>query len=343
MTEQITKKFTNSPEIRNSNNENQSVNGGNTWDNKASSNQNKSKDLASTLNKENKLKQHLFSEKNTKSVDDPNTILRTEKTESKSISKMDPNEKNYKTVSELEINKSNLLKSGIQEKKIKSYRHNMVVFKKFKNKKNTKSPTMKAIEKNFKTLNVSDWNLEDDVKSQEDINVMTQETGTLDFIANNNLKNEEKFPIKTQLVPITVISKTSTPKDTSTKNIQIVEKIPKLYQLKKETSDTKKVPIIKKDSLINAKKANFSSRKKSSKNTSKNTSKYNTEKTARSREDFKNVYDSIGKIKEFVKKSSIIEIKPLTLTQDLTTVRKNKKGNNPLYQSEQGKWYIIYK
>ena len=77
--------------------------------------------------------------------------------------------------------------------------------------------------------------------------------------------------------------------------------------------------------------------KKSSKNTSKNTSKYNTQKTARSREDFKNVYDSIGKIKEFVKKSSIIEIKPLTLTQDLETVRKNKKGNNPLYQSEQGK------
>jgi hypothetical protein len=344
MSEKLTKKIANSPENKNKKKNNKSCRDTTTWEGKdLASNYLKSKDsnkLLSTLTKDNKLQQQLFSEHNTntKSFDDPNLINKVKNLESKTVSKLDPNEiteKNYKTFSEIEMKNSHLIKSNFPEKKIKSHRTNMVVFKKFSQKMNTsKSPMTKSVNKGFENINVSEIELTDPMSPKNiDSSPPTQESKTFDFIENTNKQNMKKFPKQIQLTPIKMIPTKNKKRVNQFKNMQISEKGFKLYQAKKITPDD--TGVLNQENEILSDK-NLDNDDPTMKKSSKKTSKFNTEKTLRSREDFKNAYDSIGKIKEFVKKSSVIDIKPITLTQDLGTVRRNQKGNNPLYQSEQG-------
>jgi hypothetical protein len=68
---------------------------------------------------------------------------------------------------------------------------------------------------------------------------------------------------------------------------------------------------------------------------SKGNSKYTSEKKS-VQDHMQSMYSSIGKIKEFVKQNSVIEIKPLNNTQDLKYLNKPKQKEDKQFQSEMG-------
>ena len=297
--------------------------------------------VSNSMNK--KLKQQLFSEKtsqkNPDQIKTENACL-SDNNASKAISKFTASDikiKKLKTVSELEIKNIKLLPSGIPEKKFKSNRENMVTFKKFSTKK-----VHNDLKKNSnKIIQIDDG--ENDLKAPQKASLTStlkrsNKVSNLDFIENVNLKRLEKFPkeIKSEMQN----SQISPQRINLSKNKQTLEskELPKkirLYESKHYEIDSE---VIKDSKNIdnppnNAEFITFTNKINVESN-------YNTDQGSRESDNFQNLYDSIGKIKEFVKKTSVIEIKTVNQSHNLKHLNKKKSKLNPMYQSEQGKEII---
>ena len=289
-----------------------------------------------SVNQNKNLQKHLFSKqasvKNIEKIKTEKGYI-SEKINFKEKTKflpLDVKIKNLETVSEFKIINNKLSNSQNDKKKIKSNRDNLAVFNKFSK---IKKINMNSSEVEIENKLVVKASLTSTLKKSNHIN-------NLDFIENINLKTNEKLPKLSK-------SKKEVNLEINSKNTNLI--------VKDIQNEIKNKPMKKKTRLYESK--HFENDLESEKEKNVNeindtkthdkdlmtfTNKKNTEKNLKSNKnikqsrEFKNVYDSIGKIKEFVKKTSIIELKPVNKSHNLKYLNPNKTKNN-LYQSEQGK------